>query len=126
MSDLIVATDPEWNSEKHGKSLCDRFGKVLAFTYPGYRWRVDAQPHQGIVDVRCEHANSATLMLNRQLASRSVGYTFNLRRYGIPDDAAIRRAGGEILERYHLNRRGFSETEYRSLPRWCGQLQPDW
>jgi hypothetical protein len=114
MSDLIIATDPEWNAEKHGKSLCDRFGRVLAFTYPGYRWRIDAQPHQGIVDVRCEHA------------SCYAGYTFNLRKNGIPDDAAIARAGGEVLERYGLGRRGFSEDQYRAMPRWCGQLRPEW
>jgi len=114
MSELIVATDADWNAEKHGKSLCDRFGSVLAIAYPGYRWRIDARPDHGIVDVRCEHA------------SCYAGYTFNLKRNGMPDDDDIRMAGGEVLERYGLIRRGFSEDQYRLLPRWCGQILPEW
>lgn len=114
MSELIVASDPEWNAERHAKMLCDEFGGVLAKEYPGYRWRVEAKPHQGIVDIRCEHA------------SGRAGYTFNLKRNGMPDRAAIVRGGGEVLERFSLNRRGFHEAEYRDLPRFCGQLTPEW
>lgn len=113
MSDLIVSCDADWNAEKHAKSLSDYFGEVLARTYPGYRWRVEPKVKSGIVDIRCEHT-----------AAR-YGYTFNLRKHGIPDRKAIVMAGGEILERFKLGRRAFSEDEYRSLPRWCGQLTPE-
>jgi hypothetical protein len=112
MSELLVVSDPEWNAERHNKALCDYVGEPLARTYPGYRWRVEVKG--GLIDIRCEHATGRA------------GYTFNIAKNGLPDRKAIMLAGGEILERFHLGRRGFSEDAYRSLPRWCGQLLPDW
>lgn len=114
MSEFNVYTEADLTAEKSGKALCDRIGPVLAAAYPGYNWRIDARPTQGIVDVQCSHA------------SGRAGFTFNLVKNGIPDDHQIRTAGGEVLERFKLGRRGFSEDQYRSLPRFCGLLLPEW
>lgn len=122
MSDLIVTSDPEWSAERHSKALCDYFGETLAREYPGYRWRVEAKPKAGIVDIRCEHAQGTAADGKR---GGSYGYTFNLRRHGLPERSAVVMAGGEILERFKLSRRAFSEEQFRSLPRWLGQLLPD-
>lgn len=117
MSELIVSSDAGWNAERNYKAISDNIGETLATLYPGYHWRVEVG--RGIVDVRCGQANSYCLKNGRR---QNVGYTFNLVRDGIPDRAAIMRAGGEVLESFKLSRRGFDESAFRSLPRWCGQL----
>jgi len=112
MSELIVSSEASFRSERHHKAISDTIGSKLATLYPGYKWRVEV--YGGIADASCVHA------------SGRAGYTFNLVRDGIPDNAAIMRAGGVVLERFKLNRRAFDEHEYRSLPRFCGLLLPEW
>lgn len=112
MNEIVVRTEAGFNAQRHNKAISDLIGSKLATMYPGYQWRVEV--YGGIADVSCVHA------------SGRAGFTFNLVKNGLPDHADIMQAGGQVLERFNLNRRAFDEAEYRSLPRWCGLLLPDW
>lgn len=113
---IYVATDQDFRDELRAKELCDSVGPVLAMTYPGYRWRTEALPKQGIIRIRCEMTNA------------SFGYVLKLRNWFSATQwrELVVKAGGEILERSNLNRRGFDENEFRQAPRDCaGRLIGD-
>ncbi len=69
-------------------------GDTLARVYPGYRWLVNAQFDQGIVDLRCGQVHGL------------FGATIHLRRYY--SASSFKRTvigfGGELLERARLSR----------------------
>lgn len=86
-------------------------GEALTRAYPGYRWGVRANWSQGVVDVFCLDTPA------------KYGYRLHLR--GLHADQmysasafekACLAAGGEILERYGLNRTAFKADEYENAP----------
>lgn len=117
MSDVIlIASDADWRNEVRAKEVSDYIGPLLASTYPGYRWRIEPDLRGGIVNIRCEHANC------------QYGYTLKPQLYCSETEwrAAIVRAGGEILERFHLSRRKFDEAAFLTRPRdFAGLIHPD-
>jgi hypothetical protein len=116
MSDIIVATDHDFRHEIAAKEVSDYIGPLLANTYPGYRWRVEPDAKNGIVDIRCEHTNC------------KFGYTLIPSRYFSETQwrAAIIKAGGEILERFNMSRRGFDAVDFLTRERdFAGLIHPD-
>jgi hypothetical protein len=116
MAEILVVTDAEFRGEVAAKEMSDSVGPLLASTYPGYRWRVEADPKNGIVDIRCEHTNC------------KFGYTLIPSRYYSETQwrAAVIKAGGEILERFNMSRRSFDAVDFLSRPRdFAGLIHPD-
>jgi hypothetical protein len=74
--------------------------------YPGYLWMVHVQWGQGIAIVR------------NLSVSAKYGYVLKLLTIWSSSelDRQVDEAGGEILERFRLNRRGFDGDEYDALP----------
>jgi hypothetical protein len=115
---IQVANDADWKKLTAAEELASLFGTELATTYPGYRWRVEPHPHPlwPFVDVRLEagHAGYGITVKPWQFYSSS-----SLK-------AEIRRVGGELLERFHLNRRALDEVEFISRPKaFTGLILPD-
>jgi hypothetical protein len=113
---LIIATDPGF--ELDARALSEPVGQLLASTYPGYRWRVEPHPHptKPFVDIRLEagHAMFGATIKPWQFYSAS-SYR-----------AKIVEIGGELLERFHLNRRAFDETEFVARKKnFAGIILPD-
>lgn len=118
MSELIVASDAEWKQLTASEELAKLFGGTLATAYPGYRWRIEPHPHptKPFVDVRLEagHAGYGITVKTWQFYSASAL------------KAEILRAGGELLERFHLNRRALDEVEFLARPKaFTGLILPD-
>lgn len=114
MSEIIVANDADLRQTLTEREVCDSVGPLLAREYPGYRWRVEA--HGGVVDIRCEHTNAKW------------GYTLLYDRSFSETDwrKKVLRAGGEILERFHMTRRGFNVANFLERPRdFAGLIHPD-
>lgn len=119
MSELIVASDEDFSSLASAQELADTFGQVLAKTYPGYRWRIEPHPHptKPFVDIQLEagHAMFGATVKTWEFYSAS-----SLK-------AEIILRGGELLECFHLNRRGFDEAEFVSRKKnFAGIVLPDW
>jgi hypothetical protein len=106
-SPIQVVSDEEFRDELRAKELSDSVGLTLAQTYPGYRWRVEPHPRQGIVNIRCE------------MTDASYGYVLKLRNWYSATQwrESVIRAGGEILERFSMSRRGFDESAFRAAAR---------
>lgn len=120
MSDIVVANDTDFRQLVADRELADYVGLTLITAYPGYRWRVEphAHPTKPFVDVRCEHAASR----------ENYGFTLQPWRFYSASawKAAILKAGGEILERFHLNRRALDPVEFLTAPRtFTGLMRPD-
>jgi hypothetical protein len=116
MSEIIVATDADFRQELEAKAMSDSIGPLLATHYPGYRWRVEPDVKNGIVDIRCEHTNC------------KFGYTLIPSLYFSETQwrAAIIKAGGEILERFNMSRRGFDAVDFLTRKRdHAGLIHPD-
>lgn len=76
-------------------------GEILHDLYPGYLWRVNAELDGGIVNVLCADASmekGMTLMVADLVHEGSA-------------KKHIMRAGGELLERFNLNRGRMIESE---------------
>lgn len=118
MSEIVVVSDADWTNEVRKKAVADYVGPLLANEYPGYRWRVEPDIHNGIVNIRCEHASGI------------YGYTLKPHLYYSETQwrAAVIKAGGEILERFHLSRKGLSESNYQDAMAnrdFAGLIHPD-
>lgn len=116
---ILVASDADLKADEAAQELRNTIGTLLATTYPGYRWRVEANPHptRPFVDVRCEHAGHPmagfTVQPWRHYSSSS------MRAY-------VLTQAGELLERFHLNRRGFDAAEFLARPKtFAGIVLPE-
>lgn len=116
MERIAVVSDLEFRDEMRAKEISDTVGPVLAHVYPGYRWRVEPNAKNGIVDIRCEMTNCR------------YGYRLKLKNWFSATqwrDLVI-KAGGEILERSQLSRRAFNEVAFLERPRdYAGHLKVD-
>lgn len=114
MSDIIVCNDADLRQTLGEKALCDATGPVLARTYPGYRWRVEAR--SGVVIIRNEMTNCKwAYVLHPDKSFSATDW----------HDKVV-RAGGEILERYNLWRSGFNMGNWLDRPRdFTGITRPD-
>ena len=94
---------PDYLQREHwDKEISKAVGEVLYKHYPGYRWAVHCDGHNGVVDVR-----NLTL-------SGKWGFRMMLRDMCTQE---IVRAGGEILERYRVRRGKLNGEEIADLPR---------
>ncbi|MBF0146377.1 MAG: hypothetical protein HQL84_09955 [Magnetococcales bacterium] len=90
-----------------------RVGDALWHAYPGYRWAVAICG--GLARIR-----------NLDLSGQ---WGFDIPLANLNHDPLLKgviRAGGEILERYRLARRGADADELNTLPRWItGEAKGD-
>jgi hypothetical protein len=101
--------------EQHSSAvlLAKDCADTLERHYPGWAWGVNVNPAQKMLDI-------VSFKLNA-----SWGYRISMTAVNL-DDPVVRtrviiRAGGEILERHKLARRGFSIDRWREAPRdWTG------
>ncbi len=92
------------NDEVIAKEVAD----LLLRYYPGYLWAVsiDSRATVGMLDIR-----------NLSLSGKW-GFRFPLKQYldGLDTRKKIVMAGGELLERYRMPRKGFSAADYAHIP----------
>lgn len=79
-------------------ALCKRMGRVLDFHYPGHPWAVSVDIRQGVAQI------SIPALLGN--------WAFILHLDGDTSDQMIVRAGGEILERFHIPRSTIDVAAY--------------
>ena len=82
--------------------------RVLLETYPGYGWSVRSDIEQGICTVLLPALMGSTF---QYVIKREEVMTAN------DFDKMLKKAGGEILERFRLNRRGLFMPEYWDVKR---------
>jgi hypothetical protein len=84
-------------------NLMKDLSELLCREYPGYAWMVGI--NQALVDIRLVSVVG------------SFGYTLHLTKFysASERDDAVKRAGGELLERYRLRRGHLNESELLSL-----------
>ena len=114
MDRIAVATDADFRDELRAMEISNNVGVTLATAYPGYRWRVE--PNKTFVDIRCE------------MTDCRYGFRILLKNWFSETQwkALVIRSAGEVLERSRLSRRGFNETQFRSLPRdFAGRMRVD-
>lgn len=88
--------------------MCKNALDTLNKKYPGYAWVVMVDDVAGVMNIECWNI------------SGRMGYTLHMTN--LMHDAGVMnkkvmRAGGELLERYGLNRNRARETEIRSVKR---------
>jgi hypothetical protein len=112
MGELVVVSDSDWKAHGAKQEMADFYGRLLAETYPGYRWRVEPHPHptHPFVDIRVEAGGGA---LGFTVCPRNHFSYTDIRNYVIMQ-------AGETLERHLLNRRRFNEREFLERPKTFG------
>lgn len=116
MSTIMVATDADVRECVRHRDVAADILQILDQHYPGYKWLAQPDLHNGIVNIRCGHTNCA------------YGYTLIPEQHFSETDwrDAVVKAGGEILERSHLNRRRLDLAEFIARPRnFAGLTMPD-
>lgn len=94
-------------SEARDMAAAAVVGEDLCKAYPGYRWYVNAQLRQGIIDVRCGQLHGGfgfTIKVGTQYSASSA-------------KADALRYAGELLERGHVSRVGARDDELMNLKR---------
>lgn len=117
-SAIHVYSDHDLRQTVAGQEMSDFAGQLLATTYPGYRWRIEAHPHptKPFFDIVLE-AGSAHCAITVQPWKFYSASSLK---------AHILEKGGEFLERYHLNRRSHDEAEMLNRKRGrFGLILPD-
>lgn len=83
-------------------SLCKHVYECLTINYPGHDWLVGADSFAGIVTIDLPYTKPYHL--------RNYGYVLHMSSADAPDARTrVRRAGGELLERFGLPRAGATE-----------------
>jgi len=98
------------------QQICEMVGQVLLRHYPNHQWLVQADRRKGLIDIR-------NLSLDGQMGCRIPmdGYATasELERLAM-------RYGGEILERYHVERGRLNQERVDELPTdFSGRLRAD-
>ena len=114
MGEVLVFDDWDLTAELRAKQYTDSAGYLLATTYPGYRWRVEYQG--GCVIIRNEHTRpDAAEVLHPDKYFSETQWR-----------AAVKRKGGDLLERAELSRRGLDLVAWKERPRdFAGRIQMD-
>lgn len=90
-----------------GTLLQREIGRILTKAYPGWHWAIRVDEWGGLVEIRCMNL------------STKLGYRLKIK--DLQDPVRIRkdvvRAGGEILERYRLQRKARTPGATLGLPR---------
>lgn len=88
--------------------IAKEVAELLLRYYPGYLWAVsiDSRATVGMLDIR-----------NLSLSGKW-GFRFPLKQYldGLDTRKKVVMAGGELLERYRMPRKGFSAADYAHIP----------
>lgn len=88
------------------QKLADRSAKLLIAHYPGYPWCVRCSSRQGILTVRL-------LIVGYEQFTSLFHFVMHLKDvHADPNLRCVVRAGGELLERWGLARRGIDLAEY--------------
>ncbi len=100
---IEVCTDEDFKATVAAREMCDLAGNALATAYPGYRWRIEPHPHptRPFLDIILEAGDARCAIAVRTWEFYSASSL----------KAHIVDAGGELLERYGLNRRAMDEAE---------------
>lgn len=89
----------------HDYTLAKDMAEALMEHYPGHLWAVSADSNTGMCDIRAMQLSSI--------------WGYRLKMPKIYSASAFRadviRAGGEILERFRVNRGRFNEDQYTAL-----------
>lgn len=101
---IDLSDDP--NQTTHDIATSKQIAERLNSTFPGYLWAVHCQWKQGVCIIR------------NLSVSAKYGYVLHIQQIWSASELDRRavQAGGEILERYRLNRRAFDGDEYDSAP----------
>lgn len=103
---IYIPTDPDDASRKiRADKLCRSIGAVLQRHYPGRRWFADVNLQGGIAYIACPDI------------SMRFGYSLRISRTMLQLEEAVKKAGGEILERFHLSRERAREGDTKFMPR---------
>lgn len=86
------------------KHVAVETGLALHKHYPGYVWRINVDPENGIVNVW----NKDLSLLTR----KQWGFTGHLSRWNV---GLMVRLAGELLERFNVSRAGLNEAEMHEL-----------
>lgn len=92
----------DWDDASPREELLNmNIARILEKHYPGHRWAISCKEHTGMATIK-----------NVSL-SRHYGYYLNLRNCQKAADLekAVMRAGGEILERYYVERKRADQDE---------------
>lgn len=103
MSEMIALENAKVTANE--MLLAKNAAEVLHKHYPGHLWAVNVDSQGGILNV-----------FNMRLSGRW-GFTLHLDDvFHDPDLKSVMRAGGELLERYHMKVGRFSQDQYDNLP----------
>jgi len=104
MTDIIIADDSDIQAEMQSMAWSKRIAECLEKYFPGYMWAVHADAKNNIATV--------------QSMALSGEYGFYLHLDKIDNhNKKIIHAGGEILERYRVNRSRMDEAQVLNLSR---------
>ena len=104
MSEGLLLDPRQLDMSGASVTLAKNVGDTLHHHYPGYLWGVEVDENGGVVKV-----------LNLTLSGKW-GFIMKIQDLVLADDMRkVMRAGGEILERYRLKRRGRRDGELSDL-----------
>ena len=103
---IYIPTDPDDAARKlRADKICRAIGGVLQKHYPGRRWFADVNLLGGVAYIACPDI------------SMRYGYSLRISRTWLELEKRVIRAGGEILERFHLSRNRAQEGDTKYMPR---------
>jgi hypothetical protein len=101
---IMTHIDVHTENDLKDITLCKEIYGVLEQNYPGHPWVVGANHESGVVDIQLAYMDAFGRV------SR-YGYGLNIPNFDAATMAKkVRRAGGELLERSRLPRRGASDS----------------
>jgi hypothetical protein len=110
----VAADMDEIKYREQDRYWCQKIGHELVSLYPGHGWEVEVNIKQGICDI-----------FNRHMRSNA-GYRLKLSDLNhIRLRRQMKKIGGEILERFYLNRERFKADEVRELQQGGARAKVD-
>lgn len=112
----VTDVDPLAIVDPLDQQICELVAGVLLRHYPGHDWLVQADRRKGLIDIR-------NLSLDGQLGVR-------IPMRGLASASELERLamvyGGEILERFHVERGRLDQDKLDALPTdFAGRLRAD-
>lgn len=108
--------DPLMVVDPIDQQICVLVAQVLLHHYPGHNWLVEADRKKGLIDIR-----------NVSLDG-SMGCRIPMGGYATASELEMKamRYGGEILERFHVERGVLNQDKIDALPTdYAGRLKAD-
>ena len=128
MNELLTVPDDDYRGLPAEAEMQDYVGAILAATYPGYRWRVEAFPHptRPFFDFRPEEIAAVQVTEQKvgdarvqRISDAQLGYTVKPWLFATTSalKAEIIRGGGTLLEVFDLSRERFEPEHWLSQKR---------